>query len=270
MKTHHLNCGSMCPYGGTLIGARKGQQAEMPCHCLLVETEEGLVLVDTGVGLDDLQHPSRRLGASFVWMMRPRLAPNETALRQVERLGFSADDVRHILVTHLDVDHAGGLGDFPKARLHVFEPEYRAAMTRATRIEQNRYQTQHWAHGPELRTYTADGEHWFGFESVRDLDGLPPEILLIPLVGHSRGHSGIAVDTGNGWLLHCGDAYFHRGDVKEPRTTPPGLRLFQNIMPTDNAARRRNQQRLAQLAKNHGDEVTLFCSHDPEEMRQLG
>ncbi|MGP3965322.1 hypothetical protein ACTWPT_56180 [Nonomuraea sp. 3N208] len=45
---------------------------------------------------------------------------------------------------------------------------------------------------------------------MRQLNGLPPEILLIPLAGHSRGHSGVAVDTGATWLLHAGDAYFFR------------------------------------------------------------
>ena len=36
---------------------------------------------------------------------------------------------------------------------------------------------------------------------------------MTPLFGHSLGHSGVAIDTGNGSLLHCGDAYFHRGEV---------------------------------------------------------
>jgi dihydrofolate reductase len=36
-----------------------------------------------------------------------------------------------------------------------------------------------------------DGEPWFGFERVRPLDGLPPEIALIPLIGHTFGHAGV-------------------------------------------------------------------------------
>lgn len=48
---------------------------------------------------------------------------------------------------------------------------------------------------------------------MRRLTGLPPEILALPLPGHSRGHAAIAVDTGHGWLVHAGDAYFHRPPV---------------------------------------------------------
>src|SRR2546429_4224699 len=55
------------------------------------------------------------------------------------------------------------------------------------------------------------GEPWFGFRAVRDLPGLPPEILVIPLPGHTRGHIGVAVDTGAGWLLHAGDAFYEIG-----------------------------------------------------------
>jgi hypothetical protein len=35
---------------------------------------------------------------------------------------------------------------------------------------------------------------------------------------------------------------------------------------SDNGARRSNQERLAELARTHGDEVRLFCSHDESEL----
>lgn len=49
MRVHHLNCGCMCPLGGPLMdGFSRSPTARLICHCLLVETERGLVLVDTG------------------------------------------------------------------------------------------------------------------------------------------------------------------------------------------------------------------------------
>ena len=73
----------------------------------------------------------------------------------------------------------------------------------------------------------------------------------------------MAIRRGEGWLLHCGDAYFHHGEVQTPPHCPPGLRFFQNLNQTDGAARRENQERLRELAARHGDEVELICSHDP-------
>ena len=55
----------------------------------------------------------------------PRLI-EETAIYQVEKLGFSRNDVRHIILTHLHNDHAGGLRDFPHAKVHVHKLEYEA------------------------------------------------------------------------------------------------------------------------------------------------
>ena len=45
-------------------------------------------------------------------------------------------------------------------------------------------------------------------------------------------------DSGDGWLLHCGDAYFDHGEVETPPSCPPGLRLFQNLNAADGRARK--------------------------------
>ena len=98
------------------------------------------------------------------------------------------------------------------------------------------------------------------------LPGTEPEVAMIPLPGHSRGHAGVAVRDGEGWILHCGDAYFHRNQVAESPSCPPGLAGFQTLAAADNGARKRNLERLRDLAREHGDEVRLFCSHDPVEL----
>lgn len=263
MRVHHLNCGTMCPRAGPLVNAL----GRLVCHCLLVETEAGLVLVDTGWGTEDVRDPERRLGRGLPLLLRPALDPSETALRQIEGLGFRAQDVRHVIVTHLDPDHAGGLSDFPWATVHLLEDELRAVTSPRRPNEWLRYRKAQWAHGPRWRRYRPGGAPWFGFESVRDLEGLPPEVLLVPLVGHTRGHTGVAVDTGQGWLLHAGDAYFHERELRRGALgSTPGLALMQLLDDVDSRARLRNQERLRALARDHGGEVRIFCAHDPIEL----
>jgi glyoxylase-like metal-dependent hydrolase (beta-lactamase superfamily II) len=208
MRIHHLNCATMCPPSERLINGTGGwfAPAKMVCHCLLIETNDGLVLVDTGIGLDDIREPNRRLGTGFVKIVRPALDEGESALRQVERLGFRREDVRHIVLTHLDLDHAGGLPDFPAASVHVFGREHDAAMKRRTLPERERYRPTQWAHDPKWVVHENAGESWFGFESVRAIANVPPEVLLVPLHGHTRGHCAVAVDAGGRWLLVCCDA----------------------------------------------------------------
>jgi len=269
MRIHHLSCGSLCPHGARLINGEGGllAPAEIVCHCLLIEAGGELVLVDTGFGVDDARNP-RQLGLAFRALLRPRPKLETTALKQVEALGFSASDVRHIVATHLDIDHAGGLPDFPDAEVHVLAPELEAALHPKLR-ERTRYVGGvHWRHGPNWVKHEGGGESWFGFEGVRILPGVDAELLLIPLVGHSRGHTAVAVNDGDGWLLHCGDAYFHRSEIATPAECPFLLRFFQAAIAADNGARRSNRERLGELAARHGDEVDLFCAHDPRDLQR--
>lgn len=263
----------MCPFGGSWVNGTEPPwgTGRMICHVLLVETpRSGLVLVDTGMSLADVAHPRARLGAAFVAAVRPILREEGTAVRQVEALGYSASDVRHIVLTHMDLDHAGGLRDFPRATVHVLAAEHTAATQRPTLAERHRYLPVQWEHAPKFETYAPEGEPWHGFPCVRDLRGLPPEILMVPLVGHSRGHAGIAVRSETGWLLHAGDAYFHADqmDAGNPRC-PPALVFFQRLVAVDRTSMRENWKRLRELVRDHGDDVSVFSAHDPSELEAM-
>lgn len=272
MKVHHLNCGVMNPPGGRLTDGVGGllHRARFVCHCLLVETPQSLVLVDTGLGLNAVDRPGQWLGSAFATAMKVRPTVAEAAASQVRELGFQLDDVRHIVSTHLDLDHAGGLADFPQATVHVSTEEHRAATAPRDPAERARYPRAQFAHGPNWQTYGEAGETWYGFDAVRQLSGLPPEILLIPLIGHSKGHSGVAVDTGSGWLLHAGDAYMHHGEVDPVRAScPPAVATFETVMEVRRKQRRDNVRRLRELVRAHPDEVTVFSAHSDVELRRM-
>ncbi len=192
----------------------------------------------------------------------------DTAARQIEALGFAASDVRHIVLTHLDFDHAGGLEDFPGARVHVLAAEFAAAQARKSFVARQRYRPKQWDSVRDWRTYAGQGEAWFGFNAVRDLAGLPPEILMIPLRGHTLGHAGVAVQSAQGWLLHAGDAYLHRDEMRTCPSCPVGLSLYERTMDSDHPRRLENQHRLRALKAAQGD-VRVFCSHDAVELAQL-
>jgi len=266
IRIHHLNCGTMCPYGRRFMAGEGGllDTYEMCCHCLLIETAQGLVLVDSGLGSDDVRNPLR-LGRPFLAAVRPQLRQEETALAQVLALGFKQEDVRHIVLTHLDLDHAGGIADFPDAKVHVFDTEIAAAMAPSLR-EKMRYVSSQWAHGPDWVRHKLEGESWFGFEALRAIPGLDPDVLLVPLTGHTRGHCGVAVKTGDRWMIHCGDAYFFRGEVETPAHCPIGLMAFQSLMQMNGPQRLNNQRRLRELRAQHGGEIDIVCAHDPVEL----
>jgi glyoxylase-like metal-dependent hydrolase (beta-lactamase superfamily II) len=261
VRIHHLSCGTSCPIGGRLVSPALER---VVCHCLLVETDEGLVLVDSGLGLAELSRTPSKFEAAAAFHRYVR-DPEASAVRQITRRGFKAADVRHIVLTHLDIDHAGGILDFPQATVHVMSDELDAARRPGSLIERWRYKDfagldrSRWErHAPRA------GEPWHGFACVREPAGLPPEILMIPLAGHTRGHAGVAIATAGGWLLHAGDSYYERSSLEtagDPRR-PAQLRVFERGIHVDFEAAMRNQGRIAELLQAHSDEVRIFCSHD--------
>jgi glyoxylase-like metal-dependent hydrolase (beta-lactamase superfamily II) len=270
MKVHHLNCATMCPHGARLFTGEGGllERHRLVAHCLLIEAGERLVLVDTGLGSGDVADP-RRLGAFFTMVVRPEARDEEPAVKRIAALGLDPADVTDVVCTHLDGDHAGGLPDFPDALVHVFRPEMEAALKPAP-MERLRYVGEHFAHGPRWEPHDVAGDEWEGFEAVRAIEGVDAEILIVPLVGHTRGHSAVAVRDGDGWLLHCGDGYFHRDTLQTPPRTPPGFRAFENIVGLKRRQRLANQERLRELVGRAGERVRPFCAHDPVELGRCG
>jgi glyoxylase-like metal-dependent hydrolase (beta-lactamase superfamily II) len=170
---------------------------------LLVETDQGLVLVDTGLGTDDYVHHSGILKLFRVVTHVP-LDSQEAAVHQIARLGYKPEDVRNIVLTHMHFDHCGGLPDFPKAKVHVYRKEYEAFLERPRQFADLAYVRRHIALGPDWVFYDDTGEKWFDFDAIR----LPfePEMWLLPLPGHTRGQCGLAVKAADGWLLQTSDA----------------------------------------------------------------
>ena len=195
MTIHFLNCFTCT--------ARVPKGWRTGTLCLLVETKQGPVLVDTGPGVDDYLHPPGILRL-FQVITKVPMDADETAVRQVARLGHIPQEVRHIVLSHMHFDHCGGLPDFPGATVHVHQRELEAFKGRPRQFSDLAYVHRHIAHGPRFETYSTGTEKWHGLAAAR----LPfePEMWLVPLLGHTAGHCGVAIQTGMGWHFHVADA----------------------------------------------------------------
>jgi glyoxylase-like metal-dependent hydrolase (beta-lactamase superfamily II) len=194
-KLHFLNCFT--------CNARVPSSWHTGTLCILVETRQGLALIDTGLGTQDYKHPPGIL-RTFQVITKVPLDTNETAVQQLSLLGYKPEDLKDIILTHMHFDHCGGISDFPDATIHVNQVEYEAFIGRPKQFTDLAYVHRHVAHQPKLTLYSNLVETWFGLPAFQ----LPftPEIWLIPLYGHTRGHCGVAILTDDGWLFHVADA----------------------------------------------------------------
>lgn len=255
MTIYHLNCGTIHP-----LFPRDTQSI---LYCLLVETNDGLLLVDTGFGIKDYLEPTLFIRVFTALLGMPR-NPEETAAHQVGALGFTQEEVRHIALTHLHCDHTGGLPDFPNAQVHVFAEEFEIAMHPKGLLGRF-YEPDHWRHSPHWRIYDrSDAIDWFGLESIRIGDAISPDVRFVPLPGHTKGHCGVAISMGAGWLLHAGDATYPFYRTVNPRSPYKPLPRFLMSPPAllERLITGNQTPRLQALLDEHGDKVQIICSND--------
>lgn len=259
----------MCPYPARAISTTGSwfARGELCCRCFLLETKQhGLVLVDTGIGEEQLRNPREGLGFMFQLFVGPELNAGMTVKAQIAQLGYDPKDVRHIILTHLDLDHAGGIPDFPWAKIHVYGEEQRAAALNKRHFGVvARYRQAVLPKDAKWEVHDGHGENWQGFAGAIDVLG-SGDVLLIPLAGHSAGHCGIAVKTQSHWLFHCGDALAHHAELEAQGRLPFGIQLFIRVIEDNRAKRLENLARLA--SAQAAGTAQIVNSHDPWYSRE--
>ncbi|OAQ39833.1 MBL fold metallo-hydrolase [Pedobacter psychrophilus] len=110
MKLHTINTGFFKLDGGAMFGvvpksiwqktnpADENNLCNWAMRCLLIEDDDRLILVDTGIG--DKQ--SEKFFSHYY------LHGDDTLEKSLQNLGFSRDDITDVFLTHLHFDHVGG------------------------------------------------------------------------------------------------------------------------------------------------------------------
>jgi len=222
----------------------------------LLRENDKLILIDTGIGLLDIQNPTERIGQELIDMVGYHFDESQTALRQIERLGLDPKNVTDCIISHLDNDHIGGLSDFPNATVHVGVEEFENF-----NAGNPRYLKTPLMHHPTIKTYGESNFNWFGFEARKVNVNTRTEIYLVPLFGHTLGHCGVALKTGSKWLFYVGDAYYLKAELTDFNHP---VNELAKIRADDNDLRIATVEKLRNFVNNH-PEVEVWGYHDIEE-----
>lgn len=253
IKTNHLkgHGHSRIARAFNLFGDPNWSSA-LPIHVWIIEHPEGIILVDTG---DTAQTPVGWQHPFHTLATRKHIKPEEDVGSQLKELGIKPADVRWVVLTHLHIDHDGGIKSFPKAEFVVAEGEYRQAMGTAGRLRG--YVPQRWPEGWRPRLINFRPELFGPFERSLRLTKAG-DVVLVPTPGHTAHHLSVVVQASGLNYFLAGDASYTRKSMVEGKVD--------GVAPSEQVARK-TLARIGQFAETHP--TVYLPTHDPESAARL-
>jgi glyoxylase-like metal-dependent hydrolase (beta-lactamase superfamily II) len=224
-------------------GRGVGEAFDVPVPFFLMEHPEGYVLFDTGNAREVIDRKEEHWG-DVVAAYDPVMTEEEWVVSAIAKVGVHPEDVKYVILSHLHLDHAGGVGHFPKARYIVQREELHFA-----------YVPDFYMKGAYIRKDFDKPVDWFILEGWQD-DGFDVfgdgkiKVLFTP--GHTPGHQSVLVNLQNeGSFLLTGDSCYTQENLNED--VLPGL-------VADPRATVKTMQRIRMLKDRN---VAVVTGHDP-------
>jgi N-acyl homoserine lactone hydrolase len=190
------------------IGVPRSSLVTAPIVSFLVEhPEAGPVLIDTGLHAACAVDPRQSLGRLGARHFRSlEMEPTDAVPAQLRARGIEPSDVRLVVMTHLHVDHASGMSEFPEATFVFSRREWEAA--NEPRQALRGYRRRQYDHAFDFRTLDFDAPEVDSFASFgRAIDLLGDgSIRLAYTPGHTHGHLSAVLRLADREALVCGDA----------------------------------------------------------------
>ena len=200
------------------LGMTRSEWLEFPVPAFLVEhPRAGPVLIDTGFHPSVAVEPRKNLGpVAHILFKDVRMEAEQAATAQLRAKGVEPSRVNVVVMTHLHVDHASAISEFPDATFVVSRAEWAAATSQGQLHGYVRRQFDHAFdyrlldfEGPDVESFASFGRSFdlFGDGSVR----------CVYTPGHTLGHQSIVLRLRRREALVAADAVYLCRNLDEVR-----------------------------------------------------
>jgi N-acyl homoserine lactone hydrolase len=233
----------------------------VPCPAFLIShPTAGWVLVDTSLHPSLAAKPSENFGRLAARYSRPRVEPGRDLPAQLRDRGADPRSIRLVVITHLHMDHASGISEFPASTLVLSKAEWAAATTGSRPLARG-YRPAHYDYAFDYRLVDFDGsriDSYSTFGRAFDLLG-DGSIRLVFTPGHTLGHMSVVLRLRERDFVIAGDAVYTMRQLEDGPGQP---------RPHDPHLWRRSLQEL-QLFHRQYPQAVIVPGHDPDHWQGL-
>jgi glyoxylase-like metal-dependent hydrolase (beta-lactamase superfamily II) len=176
----------------------------LPTFAWVIDHPEGVIVVDTGQGTH-LLASRRSLHPYARWEVRFRIERDQEIGPQLRALGIGPRDVRHVVLTHLHIDHDGGLAHFPHSEIHVSRGELATASGWLGRVRG--YLPNRWPSWFDPVPLDLTGGAFGPFAASRRLT-TAGDVIAVATPGHTANHLSVVFENDGMTYFLAGDASY--------------------------------------------------------------
>jgi glyoxylase-like metal-dependent hydrolase (beta-lactamase superfamily II) len=223
---------------------------------LIRHPSAGAILVDTGLHPSIATDPGQNFGSLGTRFGKPALEAGEDVPAQLRKRGLDPGEIPVVVMTHLHLDHASAISEFPKSTFVVSETEWRFAASGSKPLL-NGYRRAHFDYAFDYRTIDFDRANinsYAGFGRTFDLFG-DGSVRLAYTPGHSPGHMSVIAHLAQRDFVIGGDAVYMLAQLEGSEPAAP--------RPYDAHNLRRSIQELRLFHRQFPDAI-VTPGHDPD------
>ena len=192
----------------------RGSWHWLPVPAFLVEhPRAGAILIDTGLHPSCATDVSGNMGRAGKFLYEVRMDHDQALRFQLPVRGVEPNAIRVVIMTHLHIDHASAVSEFPGATFVVDAREWEAASAGSTRQGYHRRQFDHAFDWRELDYAAEPVQSFSGFARSLDLFG-DGSVRVVSTPGHTLGHQSVVLRTAGGEVLVVGDAGYTERELR--------------------------------------------------------